>query len=87
MKSNHESFITSQFSDFPLVRMFHSRKLNDMINAIHERALGIAYCDKHSTFQQWKKTIQFPRIIEICKYLPLKCLMYILYCILFVNNI
>ena len=32
--------------------MFHSRKLNNKINAIHERALRIAYCDKHSTFQQ-----------------------------------
>ena len=32
--------------------MFHSRKLNNKINTIHERALRIAYCDKHSTFQQ-----------------------------------
>ena len=32
--------------------MFHSRTLNNTINAIHERALRIAYCDKHSTFQQ-----------------------------------
>ena len=32
--------------------MFHSRKLNNKINAIHERALRIAYCDKHYTFQQ-----------------------------------
>ena len=47
-----KSFITSQFSYCPLVWMFHSRKLNNKINAIHERALRIAYCDKHSTFQQ-----------------------------------
>ena len=36
----------------PLVWMFCRRKLNNKINAIHERALRIAYCDKHSTFQQ-----------------------------------
>ena len=47
-----KSFITSRFSYCPLVCMFHSRKLNDKINAIHERTLRIAYCDKHSTFQQ-----------------------------------
>ena len=47
-----KSFITSQFSSCPLPWMFCSRKLNNKINAIHERALRIAYCDKHSTFQQ-----------------------------------
>ena len=45
-----KSFITSKSSCCLLVWMFHSRKLNK-INAIHERALRIAYCDKHSTFQ------------------------------------
>ena len=47
-----KSFITTQFSYCTLVWMFHSRKLNNKINTIHERALRIAYCDKHSTFQQ-----------------------------------
>ena len=47
-----KSFITSQFSSCLLPWMFHSRKLNNKINAIHERALRIAYCDKHSKFQQ-----------------------------------
>ena len=32
--------------------MFHGRKLNNKINAIYERVLRIANCDKHSTFQQ-----------------------------------
>ena len=45
-------FMTLQFSYCPLVWMFHGRKLNNKINAIHERALRIANCDKHSTFQQ-----------------------------------
>ena len=47
-----KSFITSQFSYCPLVWMFHSQLLNNKINAIHERALRIPYCDKHSKFQQ-----------------------------------
>ena len=51
-RASMKSFITSQFSSCPLPWMFHSRKLNNKINAIHERALRIAYCDKHSTFQQ-----------------------------------
>ena len=32
--------------------MFHSSKLNNKINIIHEWALRTAYCDKHSIFQQ-----------------------------------
>ena len=47
-----KSYITSQLNYCPLVWMFHSRKLNNKINAINERALRIDYCDKHSTFQQ-----------------------------------
>ena len=38
------SFITSHFSYFPIVWMFHSRKVNERINHIHERALrGCSY--------------------------------------------
>ena len=47
-----KSCITSQFSYCPLVWIFHSRKLNNKINAIHEKVLRIDWCDKHSTFQQ-----------------------------------
>ena len=47
-----KSFITSQFGYCPLVWMFHSRKLNNKINTIHERALRIAYNDGQSTSQQ-----------------------------------
>ena len=36
-----KAFILSQFGYCPLVWMFHSRKLNQRINRIHERALRI----------------------------------------------
>ena len=32
--------------------MFHSRELNSKINRIHERALGITFNNKSSTFQK-----------------------------------
>ena len=47
-----KSFITSQFSYCPLIWMFHSRRLNNKINSIHERALRITYGDQKSTFQE-----------------------------------
>ena len=47
-----KSCITSQFSYCPFVWIFHSRKLNNKINAIHEKVLRIDWCDKHSPFQQ-----------------------------------
>ena len=47
-----KSFVTSQFSCCALIWMFHSRRLNNKINSIHERALGIAYQDNTSAFQE-----------------------------------
>ena len=47
-----KSFVNSQFSYFPLIWMFHSRRLNNKINSIHERALRITYQDNTSTFQE-----------------------------------
>ena len=47
-----KSFIEAQFSYCPLIWMYHSRKLNNRINRIHERALRIAYCDEKSTFNE-----------------------------------
>ena len=38
-------FITSHFSNCSLVGMFHSRRLNNRIDHIHERALKIIYQD------------------------------------------
>ena len=46
------SFITSHLSYCPIVWMFHSRKLNERINHIHERALRIVYKDFNSSFQE-----------------------------------
>ena len=42
--------VTSQFQYCPLVWMLHSRKMNDKINRLHERALRIAYKDYTSSF-------------------------------------
>ena len=49
------AFIFSQFGYCPLIRMFHSRKLNNRINNIQERALRIVFRDYKSTFQQLLK--------------------------------
>ena len=44
------SFITSRFSYYPLVSMFHSRRLNNRINHIHERALQVIYLVKTAPY-------------------------------------
>ena len=46
------SFISSQFGYCPLVWMFHSRRLNNRINSIHERSLRLVYDDKVSSFEE-----------------------------------
>ena len=46
-----KSFITSQFGYCTLIWMFHSRVLNNKINSIHVRALGITY-DSKSLFEE-----------------------------------
>ena len=47
-----KSFIISQFGYCPLVRMFHSRGLNNRINKIHEKALRLVYNDNQLTFSE-----------------------------------
>ena len=47
-----KSFVTSQFGYCPLIWMFHSRRLNNKIKSIHERALRITYRDQIYTFQE-----------------------------------
>ena len=49
------AFIFLQFGYCPVVWMFHSRKLNNRINNIDERALRIVFRDYESTFQQLLK--------------------------------
>ena len=46
------SFITSHFSYCPMVWMFHSRRLNNRISDIYEKALRIIYQDYNSSFKE-----------------------------------
>ena len=45
-------FITFHFSHYPLVWMFHSRRVNNRIDHIHERAFKIIYQDYNSSFKE-----------------------------------
>ena len=47
-----KSFVTSQVGYCPLIWKLHSRRLNNKINSIHERALRITYQDHISTYQE-----------------------------------
>ena len=46
------AFVTAQFSYAPVDWVFHSRKLNNWINRIHERALRLVYRDYTSSFDE-----------------------------------
>ena len=47
------SFIASQFSNCPLIWMFHSRRMERSINKIHEGALRLIYpSDSKLTFKE-----------------------------------
>ena len=41
-----KTFIESQFNYCPFVWMFHNRTMNNKINRLHERALGVVYNDE-----------------------------------------
>ena len=47
-----KTFIQSQFNYCPLVWMFCSRTLNNKINKLHERALGLVYKNETLTFDE-----------------------------------
>ena len=47
-----KAFVGSQFKCCPIFWMFHSRRSNNKINRLHERALRIVYDDDVSTFDQ-----------------------------------
>ena len=47
-----KAFIASKFFYYPLVWMFHSRKLNSRVNKLHQRALRIVYQDYASSFTE-----------------------------------
>ena len=46
-----KTFIESQFNYCPLIRMFHSRTINNKIQRLHERTLRIVYSDFKSSFE------------------------------------
>ena len=53
-----KAFVEYQFKYCPIVWMFHSRRTNNKINRLHERALRIVYDDDVSAFDEkffpWK---------------------------------
>ena len=51
-----KAFFMAQFSYCPLTWMFHSRKLNNKINKLHERCLQIVYSDNKSSFDELLET-------------------------------
>ena len=50
------AFFNSRFSYCPLTWMFHSRKLNNKINKLHERCLRIVYNNNTSTYEELLET-------------------------------
>ena len=51
-RSIMKAFICSQFGHCSLVWMFHSRKINNPLNSLHERALRVVYRDYNATFSE-----------------------------------
>ena len=61
------AFVTSQFQYCPLVWIFHSSKMNNKINRLHERALRIAIRTiLPASYLYWKKR-------WMCNNTPEKC--------------
>ena len=54
-----KSFFESEFKYCPLIWMFCSRKANDKINKLHERALRSVYQDDISNFEELLKKDNF----------------------------
>ena len=49
-RTHFKAFLESQFKYCPIVWMIHSRRTNNKINRLHERAFRIVYDDDISTF-------------------------------------
>ena len=47
-----KTFVESQFSYCLLIWMFHSRRLNNKINIVHEKARGTICSDYKATFHE-----------------------------------
>ena len=55
-----KAFIESQFNRCPIIRIFHSRTMNNKINRIQESALRLVYSGHDSSFVELlKKTDYF----------------------------
>ena len=50
-RKKRRAFITSQFSYYPLVWIFHSRTLKNQVSKTYERALRLVY--KNETFMSF----------------------------------
>ena len=48
-----KTFIEFQFGYCPLIWMFHSRRVNNKINHLHECSLRIVYKDNYSSYVDW----------------------------------
>ena len=57
------AFITSQFSYWPLVWVFHSRTLNNQINKTHEKPLRFVY--KNETFSSFDDLLKRDKSVSI----------------------
>ena len=53
------AFFSARFSYWPLTRMFHSRKLNNKINKLHQRCLRIVHNNNISTHEELLATDNF----------------------------
>ena len=51
-RSRIKTFIFFQFGYCTLVWMFHSRKMNNHINSLYERALRVVYRDYNAVFSE-----------------------------------
>ena len=51
-----KAFFTAQFSYCPAIWIFHSRKLENKINKLHERCLRIVFSDNTSSFEELLET-------------------------------
>ena len=64
-----KSFFEPQSKYCPLTWMFYSRKTNNRINKLHERALRLVYIDYESTFEDLLKADLLLFMITIFKHL------------------
>ena len=56
-EKNEPLSIFFQFSYYPLIWMFQSRKLSHIINKVHEHALRVVYNDHQFNFEEVLKGI------------------------------